>query len=848
MEEKNIFYITTGEDYKLQIEGKEQFENSIFKELYLDAFKKFEDILGNYKEKSKENLIDPYNNIIAFVGDRGTGKTSAMLSFEKLIKERQENNFLNKYKLLNESLFEKNQYLFLETIDPSFFDKKSNVLEIILARMFKKVKDKVDKNNNCIDDSNFKRLLEKFKEVHKNICTLSEAQKDLEKDSLDSLLNLSSGIDLRLNLGKLVKEYLKYFETNKLIIKIDDIDLNTEYAYKMIEQVRKYLLQENIIILMAVKIQQLEEVLKKKYMLEFKELLLNKEIELEEIALKTNRYLEKLIPVERRLYLPTFDNLELKNKKLVILKKNQSIKKFEEENNEEIKGLEETVLKLIYNKTRILFLINKSYINPIIPRNLRELRNFISFLIGMKEAKEETREKIQKENREKFKKYFVQHWLTQNLSHHNQELVREIYSREVREKNKITIELLKENLTDYLNEQEETKNIINENNNSINISLGDVLFILKKLSIVKLDSENKNLIFAIKAIYNFMIYDLYKNSKSLEENYSDYEILIGGEFFKLESNYVGNLKDYKEFNFKLYRDNLEKFLKNKQNEILILERIKKYKNDDQDLIKELKKLEFLVNLAYFFNNLSTQEDQDDKVYRKLEQNYYSKEIDVSIKTGSKKFSLLAPLFLVISKEKTLKRFYSDDLDNNLYNLVTKVEKSISENNILKEKLNLNFNIFKNLELRNIFVIEELFQKVFKKPIYNKAKLEQVKEIYKKISKIKINTKKIFEKTSYERKADINYEDKLKEVINFFENLNSNLVELFNNLFILKKYKTEKINSNPRKLKSLLTIFEKNEININDEEFKKYISKYNQIKKLKKTDINEIKDYVNRNNL
>ena len=54
-----------------------------------------------------------------------------------------------------------------------------------------------------------------------------------------------------------VKEGAKY-----LIIMTDDIDRHTEHAREMVEQIRKYFTQPNVIVLMAIKVDQLGNVIK----------------------------------------------------------------------------------------------------------------------------------------------------------------------------------------------------------------------------------------------------------------------------------------------------------------------------------------------------------------------------------------------------------------------------------------------------------------------------------------------------------------------------------------------------------------------------------------------------------
>lgn len=64
----------------------------------------------------------------------------------------------------------------------------------------------------------------------------------------------------------------------KLIIMIDDIDLHTNQATVMVEQIRKYLVQPNVIILLAIKLDQLAMLKRQQYTIEYKELLDKKKV------------------------------------------------------------------------------------------------------------------------------------------------------------------------------------------------------------------------------------------------------------------------------------------------------------------------------------------------------------------------------------------------------------------------------------------------------------------------------------------------------------------------------------------------------------------------------------------
>lgn len=85
-----------------------------------------------YNNKNDNGLNLEYeNNIIAFCGERGEGKSSVMLSFAKAIK---------KSKKVFEDYNEIEDIHFSEpvVIDPSLFDETHGILDVILAKIYNK--------------------------------------------------------------------------------------------------------------------------------------------------------------------------------------------------------------------------------------------------------------------------------------------------------------------------------------------------------------------------------------------------------------------------------------------------------------------------------------------------------------------------------------------------------------------------------------------------------------------------------------------------------------------------------------------------------------------------------------
>jgi len=156
--------------------------------------------------KGKRENYKFKNNIIVFSGDRGSGKTSAMLSFGEYLAKKDGADKI-KFKLL-------------EMIDPSYFRKNESILLNIITIMFKMAKhynnhyyrnkddDSIDDYPNKVDfdhskKSNFNELLRSFEKVFRSVKRMDSIIP--KEDSLEYLNELSDAMELNKFINKLIK-------------------------------------------------------------------------------------------------------------------------------------------------------------------------------------------------------------------------------------------------------------------------------------------------------------------------------------------------------------------------------------------------------------------------------------------------------------------------------------------------------------------------------------------------------------------------------------------------------------------------------------------------------------------
>lgn len=560
----NFLRLNPNDVYKIKIEKPCDFKNSFFSGIYLNAFKATAEIITlsdeNIKlhEKNKNRVIlnqaQEYNNIIAFCGERGTGKTSAMVSFlQGLLNINEINTGIGLEKReINDTIIEKyvgltknHSYSTIEIIDPSLFEKGENIFEVVLAQMFSSFENELLKTNSKKNIEEKRTVLSLFEKVYENLQAIKK-NGNYDGEALETLNKLSCGANLRHNFKELVREYLSFINNNSeksiLVIGIDDFDLNVKGAVDMAEQIRKYLMIPQVVVLLAVNMDQLEDVKEQAVRKDFELMLKTNQLK-EDPKEITLRYLLKLIPGERRLLLPKVSaNTKETCLRLLPTDSEERIKDLEEQlikepNNEKLKwkvkdkNIEEYILSLIYKKTGLIF-TSKDYRNHfLVPTNLRKLIELVHFLVG-----------LDGENQKKsfliFREYLLSNYINEFFSPREMDLLNKLIEAPSFTRNKLLIievrNLLIDNYLQKYKQSDEPNNsrifniewdqkfeeIVNPENSSVNISLRDVLFFLDKLQHTNYYKNKERFIDVVKVIYSIELYKylvVYNNFNAVRE-------------------------------------------------------------------------------------------------------------------------------------------------------------------------------------------------------------------------------------------------------------------------------------------------------------------------------------------
>lgn len=428
----------------------------------------------------KDTILNSYpNNLIMYCADRGSGKSSAMLSFGNALNnihqasEKKKSGYSDFWGDLTNCSFS-----VLDAIDPTTLCEKEAIMTIILSRLFlamrqeMKLRDKDERRNtdeygSSFDSSRYE-LIRRFRKCYKfvNVINGSTKEKEYSEEegdgSLEELASLGDSSMLKEEFHELVKLYLQNkYETKKiddkyLVIQIDDADLNTRMSYDIIEDIRKYCIVPNVIILMAVNMNQMHHVIEQYFTNEYSSLLqLEGFIGSDDIKQMTVKYVNKVMPVSHQINLPQIDNF-IKNGSLQLTVKyikpgsekdmeyRDMLRYYDNGEPDQIMDYQERILRLIYRKTGVAMVKPDSYTHNFMPQKMRELTHFLSFMCSLPDLKQDlnyaemfallyfegerkeihghTRQDAEEElikrqnNLEAFLQYFLKSWCDNNLS------------------------------------------------------------------------------------------------------------------------------------------------------------------------------------------------------------------------------------------------------------------------------------------------------------------------------------------------------------------------------------------------------------------------------------------------
>lgn len=726
------------------------------------------------KSREQYDLDDtPVNKTISFLGDRGTGKSSCLKSLVNILSE------------------ERKDICLLETVEPAFFDKHRNIMELIIGTMFRKYEKWLDEQQDANKHNLLIELGYAFQEVKRDLQYI-ESECCEEDSELEDLQGLGSSIGLSTSVKKLVDAFLVVEKKDYMLITIDDIDLNASLAFDMAEQIRKYLIMDKVVVCIAGKSEQLSDAIRQSYLRLYGLLLKHGQISIDEISAMTEAYMVKFLPISSRIYMPTQDDYA--DCRLAIVD--------DAGNRHEYESVKIALLELIFVKTRFLFYNSEGQTSLIVPSNLRELRALMLMLFMMPnyDKKAKTGNDIANtENKNAFLNYFFNTWTTclspdnrifANLLIKEKEpsLFNHLVINELKRKFKLSDVVSNPSVPDW-------PILMKESCVNYNLSIGDVTVVMDYVSNTRTDIETRRLLFFIKSLYSIRLYQYYDEltdtlyagmaNQGVDEEKKTPELrnnvlqgvpklsqLIGGAFYTISGDQLIRPERNPE--------------RTRERGILDGDEIKKLINEIGDAVqdevvakKKLRLAEFLmlISLHYFYTKTSSiNNEESSDSYRERSEVYYTRNLG---NAGNIRYDVTAPFFNLIDIKATYSRFGRTIFDiakNCEDSLYRKMMAFCNENKDADgDEAKQRHNYLSATTIRNMEICGDLFQSMLshRDKCDEKSMVRQFQAFFKVVADYGIS--------SYDYDDDQRYEIKFlpfKIIADFLEDITDEELEKF----------------------------------------------------------------------
>lgn len=390
-------------------ETRQEFSKSVFNKVYKRAYALVnKDVQMQLQNSRAMGHRSTPNNIITFVGRRGTGKSSAMQSFMRALADNDKDleKDVDEYTIYDNSRNPKAvHFIDIDWIDASLLEKGEDIFEVILAKMLNVFLKDVESDSNERLSYEKRTLYNAFADIYKkqlNIKNQNENYYSVET-AISNLRDLSRSSDIKNEFQELVHNFIN-IKSNEddfrkdgrretfLVVAIDDIDMNIDSGFEILEKIQRYLSIDRLIILLAVNHEQMQICCQKHFvelhqiplgMLSAKEYSGADKIR-QHVKEISEQYMEKALPFYTRIYLPSLKKMDYDRNRLTRIE-------IELKNGErKICSIKQAAFILAARKTMVRYDRNGIKRHFMEPETLRELSDYWLFRETMNDLEEES--------------------------------------------------------------------------------------------------------------------------------------------------------------------------------------------------------------------------------------------------------------------------------------------------------------------------------------------------------------------------------------------------------------------------------------------------------------------------
>lgn len=216
--------------------------------IHKTEFNKVKELINNKIIKTKDDknncigIHKRYNDTITILGSRGSGKTSFLMSILQTYNGHDDIEII-------------------ELIDPTLIEEKGHIFLTLISLITDKVEKKISKNecDPCCKeyrqrkswDDKLKKLAAGLPSIDIDNGSLYSNWHDPEHVMRKGLESVKAAKKLEENFNTIVEEALEILGKKAFLIAFDDIDVNFNNGWKVLETIRKYLTSPQIITLLS---------------------------------------------------------------------------------------------------------------------------------------------------------------------------------------------------------------------------------------------------------------------------------------------------------------------------------------------------------------------------------------------------------------------------------------------------------------------------------------------------------------------------------------------------------------------------------------------------------------------
>lgn len=291
---------------RIRCEEYNSFNMSAFKSVYeiaVSLTKKIISANGYYMGQSEIEKFGNENQIptiISFLGDRGVGKSSAMLSFAHFLQS------YNTHSIKDADAFwlsNNINFYVLPKVDATMLTHEEGLFDVVLAKMWDVFIDKVDRSlKREATQEQVRRKFEEVKQAYNGFCADIKGK---NVSQLTELHELSNSLNLREAFCQLVDVFSRYMDDDKhqksyIVFAIDDLDMVIKNTYLKLEELRLLMTIPKVVVLITADLEHLSLSIASTW---------QKQLEgsgADSILIKeyAEKYLAKVLPRNMRIFLP----------------------------------------------------------------------------------------------------------------------------------------------------------------------------------------------------------------------------------------------------------------------------------------------------------------------------------------------------------------------------------------------------------------------------------------------------------------------------------------------------------------------------------------------------------------